>query len=460
MTPLFDTVTAIATPPGKGGVAVIRVSGPDAVGITSRCFRPRCGKPLAEIPERHAVYGGILADGEEIDDGIAVVFHAPRSYTGEDTVELSCHGSPLLQSMILEALLSAGAVMAPAGEFTRRAFLSGKISLSDAEAIGSALDAVTGEQIRLSAAPSRSLLSRSSKGIHDRLLTLVSSLYARLDYPDEDLADIPEEEIIRQLREIHALLDSLCRSYKTGRAIRDGIPTVLAGKPNVGKSSVYNRLLGEDAAIVTSVPGTTRDILERPLPLGRVLLRLADTAGIRATDDPVEKIGVSRSRERLAGSELILAVLDRSAPLDGEDRELLQLIRELSGTPVLLLNKNDLPPLWGEEDLPEGFPYVISCSAEDGAGFAELTALVDRLFTDQSIRVGESPIVTTARQSAAVRIARDGVAEALSAFSSGMPTDAAASTLETALSALSELDGRSVSGEIVSSIFSRFCVGK
>lgn len=455
-----DTIAAISTPPGKGGVAIIRISGPDAIGIADRCFRPRCGEALSSLSPRQMHYGEILRGGESIDDGLAVVFRAPGSYTGEDTVELFCHGGALIQRMVLEGILAAGATPAPAGEFTRRAFLSGKLSLSDAEAVGMALEAVTEEQVRLSASASRSRLAEEAERIHLSLLSLMSSLYAVIDYPDEDLAELSPEEIKARLSEILEALAQLSKSYRTGRAIRDGISAVLCGRPNVGKSSVYNRLLGEDAAIITPYAGTTRDVLEAPVSLGRVLLRLSDTAGVRETSDPVESIGVERSRARIASSELILAVLDTSAPLGDEDRELLDLVKKSSGTPLILCNKCDLPPVWDATELRDEFPHVLLISADRGDGFAELAELIEELCTDTSLTVGLSPIVSSARQAAAIAEAHARVAEALDAFSRGVPTDAAASSLEAAMASLAELDGRAVSEEIVSSIFSHFCVGK
>ena len=360
------TVTAISTPPGKGGVAVIRVSGDNALAVAEKCFVPKNGKPLS-AQARRAVYGNILLDGEIIDDGLLLYFPAPNSYTGEDVIELSCHGGPLLTGMVLEATLKAGAVPAPAGEFTRRAYLAGKLSLSDAEAIGLAIDAVTRAQVRLSA--SRDRLRDAIGEIHDRLIALLSSLYAGIDYPDEDLADLSQNEVAEGVKAILADLTKLRDTYRTGRAISVGLPAVIAGKPNVGKSAVFNRLLGEDAAIVTEIPGTTRDVLEHPLSVGRALLRLADTAGLRDTSDPVESIGVDRAKKRIGEAEVLLLVFDTSRPLEAEDRELLAQAKDFSGVAVLLLNKSDLSAAWDESALPEGSPAAFCVSAKTGEGF-------------------------------------------------------------------------------------------
>ena len=454
------TVTAVSTPPGKGGVAVIRVSGENALAVAEKCFVPKNGKPLSANPPRRAVYGNILLDGEIVDDGLLLYFPAPNSYTGEDVVELSCHGGPLLTGMVLEATLKAGAIPAPPGEFTRRAYLAGKLSLSDAEAVGLAIDAVTRAQVRLSAEDSRDRLSDAVGSIHDRLLTLLSSLYASIDYPEEDLADLSREQVSEGVFAILTDLSSLGKTYRTGRAIREGVPAAIAGKPNVGKSAIFNRLLGRDAAIVTEIPGTTRDVLEYPLPVGRALLRLADTAGLRETDDPVESIGVERARKTVGGAEVLLLALDTSRPLEKEDRELLSLAKDFSGAAVLLLNKSDLASAWDKADLPTGSPAAFAVSAMTGAGFDKVTDYLEKALTDENLSLGSDAIVATARQSAAIDAATKDLSACLDALKTGVPVDAAASLAEAALASLSEVDGRTVTGEIVDEIFSHFCVGK
>ena len=459
-TAAFETVAAISTPPGKGGVAVIRMSGASALEIAERCFSARSGRSVFALPDRTAVYGDILADGETVDDGILTLFRAPHSYTGEDTVELSCHGGLLVQMRVLEGLLRAGARPAPRGEFTRRAYLSGNISLSDAEAIGALIDAENDEQLRLSSRRARSRFSEQTTAIADRVLAVMSELDALLDYPEEEPSETTAEGFAARLLEVADEIDRLAGSYQTGRAITSGIRGVLAGKPNVGKSSIYNRLLGEDAAIVTQIAGTTRDVLERRILIGRVTVELADTAGVHQTDDPVETIGVRRSREKIDAAELILAVLDRSTPLDEDDLELLDYVRRANGTPILLLNKSDLTAAWGREQLPFEPEHVIECSTLTGQGFDELSTLVNKLFTDPSLAIGESAIVTTARQLAALRDAEEALRTAANELSGGYPLDAAAATVERALRSLFEVDGRAAGEEIVDAIFRNFCVGK
>ena len=460
-----NVIAAISTPPGKGGVAVIRVSGAGAFDIADRVFLPISGKRIGEYPARTQIYGYIIYNEEKIDDGMLTRFPAPNSYTGEDTVEISCHGGILVTRTVLEALLAAGATPAEAGEFTRRAFINGKLSLSEAEAIGTLLEATSTEQIRLSASPARAKLAEAISSVRRDLTSLMSSIYARIDYPDEDLGEFTDEESLSTLEEIRTRLGRLIDTYRTGRAINEGISTVICGKPNVGKSTLYNLLAGEDAAIVTDVEGTTRDILERTVSLGRVTLRITDTAGVRSGDEvgTVEKIGIGRSKERIASAELILAVFDLSRPLDESDRELIEEIRTAQGYKVCVLNKCDLAPLLDASLLPEEvFNETVSISADkDNSGAIEsLSRLINRLFTDEKISAGQDAIVSSARQHASLLRACGFIDTAIDAYRLGLPADAASSDIEMAIGAISELDGRAVSDSVVSDIFSKFCVGK
>jgi len=455
----YSTIAAISTPPGKGGVAVIRISGPDASAVADRMFLPRNGQPLSAARARMQIFGDILLDGEPIDDGLAARFVAPYSYTGEDTVEISCHGGFLITKMVLSAAFAAGAEPAAAGEFTRRAFLNGKLSLTDAEAIGNLLEASSAAAVKLASAKSRDKLSAAMDGIRADAVSLMGSLFARIDYPDEDLGDFSDAESISLLRSLLGRLDALIESYRTGRAVNEGIATVICGKPNAGKSTLYNLLLGEDAAIVTDIAGTTRDVLERTVPLGQVLLRLSDTAGIRETADPVERIGVEKTQARMKEAELVLAVFDTARPLTEEDTALLDTLDTLSTSKIAILNKSDLAPAWDASEIEKRIPRTLSLSAKGGDG-ASLRKEVEALFTNGDLTVGEDAIVSSARQHAGLLTAREHLSLALDAYLSGLPTDAAASDIERAIAALGELCGKSVSEAIVSDIFSRFCVGK
>lgn len=460
---MYNTIAAISTPPGKGGVAIIRMSGAEAFEIAERVFRAASGRSLQDYAPRTQIYGYIIYNNERIDDGLITLFPAHNSYTGERTVEISCHGGTLVSATVLEALFTAGATPAEAGEFTRRAFINGRLTLTEAEAIGTLLDAKSREEMRLGAAPARNRLRARIDEIRGEITTLLGSIYARIDYPDEDLGDFTDGETLSALSVIRGKIDRLIDTYRTGKAITEGVSAVICGKPNVGKSTIYNLILGEDAAIVTSIPGTTRDLLEKTVPLGRVLLRLTDTAGIRKEGiDTVEAIGIERSRDRLAAADLVIAVFDLSREFDREDEDLIAALRTARGAKICILNKEDSERKLDTGRLSVDFDATITISARDGedGALALLTETVNRLFTDEKISTSVDPVITSARQHASLMRARECIDAAISAYSVGMPPDAASSDIELALGAIGELDGRSVSENVVGDIFSRFCVGK
>lgn len=461
MNEITSTIAAISTPPGKGGVALIRVSGDAAVPVCDKCFAAKNRVPLSEQPSRQAVYGNILHEGRIVDDGIAVVFRAPQSFTGEDTVEISCHGGILITQLVLEALFAAGARPASAGEFTKRAFISGKISLTQAEAVAGLLDAKSREQISLSASQSRGTLSREITSLYEKLRYTVSAVYAKIDFPDEDLSEIGTEELRAVITRFCEDTDALCKTYRTGRSISEGILTVICGRPNTGKSSLYNTIAGEELAIVTERAGTTRDLLFAEVPFGRVMLRLCDTAGIHETDEPVEIIGIERAMGKLRDAELIFAVFDASVPLCEEDFKIIDSLKQTSAAcAIAVLNKCDLPCLADKALIHDNFKYVIEVSCKNKYGIDELRHCVEKLFTDETLNTQSDAIVSNARQYASLVCALDYANRAIGAIDSGYAADIVCSELEGALSSLAELDGRAVSEDIVNEIFSRFCVGK
>ena len=463
MNNLTQVIAAVSTPPGKGGVAIIRMSGDGAFEIADKVFSPISGRIFSECTPRMQIYGHIISDDEIIDDVLATRFPAPHSYTGEDTVEIGCHGGILVTRCVLEALLRAGARAAEAGEFTRRAFINGRLSLTEAEAISDLLEAKSKEQLKLSGQSARSRLSEKINSIRGSLVGLMSSIYARIDYPDEDLGDYTDDELVASLNNIKEESERLIATYRTGRAISEGVRTVICGKPNVGKSSLYNLLIGEDAAIVTDIPGTTRDVLQHSIPLGRVMLRVADTAGIRERDnmDTVERIGVEKSREMIAKSELLFALFDISRDFDEEDQAIIDEISRSDSPKIALINKSDLTARFDKTQL-HGFDEIIEISAKEKETEAieRLSATVNRLFTDEKLTIGQDAVISSSRQHAALARAIDFMKLAIESLSLGFSQDAASSDIERALGAISELDGRSVSEEIVSDIFSKFCVGK
>lgn len=463
MNSVTEVIAAVSTPPGKGGVAVIRMSGDGAFDIARQVFSPAFST-FDKIQPRKQTYGYIIDNEEKIDDVLISLFPSPNSYTGEDTVEISCHGGMLVTRTVLEALFKAGARPAEAGEFTKRAFISGKLSLTDAEAIGNLLEAKSREQIRLNSSTQRDKLAAKIAEIRGELLDLMSSMYARIDYPDEDLGDFDDAEVYRRLNDIKETISRLLSTYKTGRAITEGISTVICGKPNVGKSSLYNLLIGEDAAIVTECAGTTRDVLTRTASLGKVMLRLADTAGIRENEgvDTVERIGIERSREMIEKSELLFAIFDLSRPFDEEDAEIISTISNTSAVKIAVLNKSDMPTLFDKERLGGGFDEIITLStvSNEAGAIDSLTKIVDALFTDEKISTKDDAIISSARQHAALMRALDFVNLAIESLGAGFMQDAVSGDIERALGAIAELDGRATGEEIVKDIFSKFCVGK
>lgn len=454
-----DTIAAISTPPGKGGVALLRVCGAEAVAVAERVFCPKNGKALSDIPSNRATYGDILAEGQRIDDGIAVIYRAPHSFTGEDTVEITCHGGVLVTREVLSALLAAGARPAEAGEFTRRAFVAGKLGLSAAEALGDLLEAKTHAALLLSRSGLDGKLESATRELYEEVLALLSALYAAIDYPEEDLASVSREDATQRSIGLLGRVKKLADTYKSGRAVSEGIPTVICGKPNVGKSSLFNALVGKDAAIVTDVAGTTRDVLEQTAAVGAVTLRLLDTAGLHESADTVERIGIERARGALREAELVLAVFDGSSAMDGEDRELCQLLADQNCVKFAILNKCDKASTFDESAL-DGFSAVLRLSVKKEIGLEALRGAIENAFFDGSLALGEDAIVANARQHAALVRAAAALESAIEAFRGGLAEDICCSCLEQALSALGGLDGRETSEEIVGEIFSKFCVGK
>ena len=459
---MFETIAAVSTPRGKGGIAVIRVSGDGAAEIAARVF----SADLTAKPPRTAVYGKIYAplpDGgcEVVDDGVAVLWRGPNSYTGEDVLEISCHGGVLVTQAVLEAVLAAGARMAQAGEFTRRAFLNGRLGLGQAEAVGALLEAKTRSQLALSQGGMGGRLGARCAELAEQLRSVAVSCMAAIDFTDEDLREMSREEMISATAEAVSGLRTLAATWRTGRAVAEGIPTVLCGRANVGKSALYNRLVGRDAAIVTAIAGTTRDMLTETVEFGGVTLRLTDTAGLRETEDPVEAIGVGRARNALAEAELVLAVFDGASALDEDDEAMLGLLPTLEAATFVLANQADrgLLPETVERLRAAGKPVAL-ISAETGEGMDALADAVAGRFLDGSLDLREDAIVTGARQYAALVRAAEAAETALIALRDGMPEDLCCVDLELALGALDEVDGRAVSEDIVGEIFSRFCVGK
>ena len=447
-----DTIAAIATGPVLSAIGIVRISGPETLAVLDRVFTPLSGTAMSCRPDRKLILGRLTAvDGGVLDVCLATVSRGPNSYTGEDTAELQCHGSPVVLRGALESLFAAGARQARAGEFTRCAFINGRMDLTQAEAVIDLIDAETTKAAENAAAQLDGAVSRKLNGIYDGLAAICSHYHAVLDYPDEDIEPFALEEYGAVLDSAAEQLSRLRDTFRRGNILKNGVGCAILGCPNVGKSSLLNALLGYDRAIVTNIPGTTRDTIEEKAVVGGVLLRLQDTAGIRRTEDPVEKLGVERSRAAAESAELVLAVLDGSRPLTAEDEAV---IASAKAAPryILLKNKSDLPCLWERED-------TVDICARSGEGLAALEKAVKELFGEADAPpVGE--VLTNPRQADAVSRALEYVRAAREAMEALITPDAVLTEIEGALSALGELSGRVVREDITNGIFARFCVGK
>ncbi len=456
-----DTIAAISTPPGPGAIGILRLSGPRAIEVAQASFRPLNKVPLSQHRPHELVYGDLLdRDGQPIDRVLCTFSRGPVSYTGEDTAEFQCHGSPMVLSLGLEALFSRGARQARAGEFTRRAFLNGKLDLAQAEAVGDLLEARSREGARHAAGQLTGALSRRIGGVYSALVDIMAHFHAVLDYPDEDIDPFRMEELSGQLSRQEAALRALAGSYRRGQYIRDGVPCAIVGRPNAGKSSLLNALVGFDRAIVTNIPGTTRDTVEERAELGGVTLRLIDTAGLRDSDDPIEQLGVERSRAAMDEAALVLLVVDGTEKPTQEDADLARTIAEAGKPFILVRSKRDLAGEHADEleALSQGAPTV-SLSARTGEGLEELGQAVAALFPQGSEdKAGE--LITNARQAEAAGRALNCVVRANQALSDGVTPDALLTDVEEALEALGELTGQSVREDVTDRIFSKFCVGK
>ncbi|MBQ6268091.1 MAG: tRNA uridine-5-carboxymethylaminomethyl(34) synthesis GTPase MnmE [Clostridia bacterium] len=454
---MSTTIAAIATPQAPGGIGIIRISGRDALPVAARVFRAAGSSDLTESPGYRAYFGAVYSDNEKIDEAICLVFRAPKSYTGEDVAELHCHGGLFLTQQTLRAVLAAGAVPAEPGEFTKRAFLNGKRDLAAAESV-MALIGAAGQQAAAAALQTLDgTLSKEIRACADRILSVTAALAAWVDYPDEDLPQTDTASILSVFRDVRASLQALLRRYDCGKVLTAGVDTAIVGRPNVGKSTLMNLLSGFDRSIVTAVAGTTRDVVEETVRLGDLLLRVADTAGIRDTADAIEHLGVDRARRRLAGASLALAVFDGSAPLTADDRAVIAACAEKPA--VAVLNKADLPPAADCAELEAAFDRVVTLSAATGEGLETLEQAIADLLGADAFDPSAACLVNERQRQCCARAA-DHLSEAISALERGVTLDAVTVCADCAVDALLELTGERATSATVDAVFRNFCVGK
>lgn len=451
------TIAAISTANGIGGLGVIRISGENAIETAEKIFVSVSGKKLSELKGYTAAYGKIYDGDELIDEAVVLVFRAPHSYTGEDVAEISCHGGLYVTKRVLRAVLKNGAVPAEAGEFTKRAFLNGKLGLTEAEAVMDIISAKGSQSAKAALSCMEGKLRQRIDSVRDTLINTAAHLSAWADYPEEDIPEVDTENLTSSLSVCRDELSALLKTYDTGRIMREGVETVIAGRPNVGKSTIMNLLSGCERSIVTNVPGTTRDVIEETVMLGEIPLRLSDTAGIRSTDDPVEKIGVERAKDRILKAGLVLAVFDSSRPLSDDDRELIEL---LSDAPSLaIINKTDLEKQLDTYYIQSKIKHVIFISALSGKGTDELEKQVAEIIGTAQLDASQG-ILATERQHRSAQSAMESLNEAIAALSMGITLDAVTVIIEDAINYLLELTGERVTEAVVDKVFSHFCVGK
>ena len=454
---MAKTVAAIATGSSTAGIGVIRISGDSAISVAEKVFKAIDGTSLQNVKGYTAKYGSVYSNGEAFDNAVALVFRNPKSYTGEDVVEISVHGGIFIVEKTLEAVFNAGAVPAQAGEFTKRAFLNGKIDLAQAEAVASLISARGQEAAKASYNLLQGSLSNKISLVLENLVDCSALMAAWVDYPDEEIPELQEDTLIDTLEAASTSLSALLKNYENGSAMTEGVATVIAGRPNAGKSTLMNMLSGTEKSIVTHISGTTRDIVENSVRLGNIILHLSDTAGIRKSDDTVEAIGIKKALERLDSSSLVLAVFDGSQELNDDDRII---IKSCQGKRcVAVINKSDLEQRINIEEIENNFENIVYISAKNGEGAENIEQAVKAVLGTGQVDTAQ-PILANKRQKLCVQRALENVNEALDAVKLGVTFDAVNVMIDSAVDELLTLTGKKATEEVVNNIFSKFCVGK
>jgi tRNA modification GTPase len=457
----YDTIAAISTPPGEGGISIVRLSGDEAIQVAQRVFK---GKDLANVPTHTINYGHIVdpATQDVVDEVMVSVMRAPKTYTREDVIEINCHGGIVDTNRILQLLLSQGARMAEPGEFTKRAFLNGRIDLTQAESVMDLIRAKTDKAMQVAVDQLDGNLSHLIKNLRQDIFSVLGQEEVNIDYPEYEMDEVTGKMMLEKAQEVRDHLVQLLKTANQGRILREGLATAIIGRPNVGKSSLLNYLLHEDKAIVTDVAGTTRDTLEEYVNVRGVPLKLVDTAGIHHTTDKVEKIGVERSKKALGQADLVLLVLDASAPLQSDDRELLKATQDKKR--IILLNKTDLPAALHPENLEAlvtDDSRIISVSILKTAGLDALEAAIARLFFGEGIENSQSNVlVTNARQYGLLAQAKAALDEVITALQNEVPLDLVQIDMTTAWEKMGEVVGENAPDELITQLFSQFCLGK
>lgn len=457
-----DTIAAIATAPGDSGIGIVRLSGPEAISIAGDLFESVSGRPLGDLPDRRLNYGYVKdpATGEKVDEVLAAVMRAPGTYTREDMVEINCHGGSVPLKRVMALVVGKGARVAEPGEFTKRAFLNGRIDLSQAEAVIDIINSKSEMGLRTAMSQLDGGLSRRLRAIKEKLLSMMARIEASIDFPEHDIEEITREALEQGAKEAADMLERLIATAFSGKLVREGLKTAIVGKPNVGKSSLLNALLRENRAIVTDVPGTTRDVIEEYINIKGVPLRIMDTAGIRETEDIVEKIGVEKTKEYLDRADLILFVLDAAQPVSEEDKAIFEIIQ--GKRVMVLINKTDLEVKINMAEIEKAFrdkPLIqMSLLKDEGLDTLE-EKIHDMVFSGQ-VRSSDPVMITNIRHEDCLKRAEKSLREAIESVEAGLPLDLISIDIKESMEALGEVTGESITEEIVDRIFHDFCIGK
>lgn len=453
----MSTIAAISTAQGQGGIGVIRVSGEQAFTIVDKIFKSVSGKKIMDIKGYTALFGHIYNNEEVLDEAVVLKYVAPKSFTGENVVEISCHGGMYITKEVLNAVIMAGASLAEPGEFTKRAYLNGKMDLTEAESVMDIISAKSKSAARAALFVKDGALFKKSQQVKQLLLDKAAHLSAWADYPEEDIPEVSEDSIMEAIEESISILEKLLSTYDMGQVVKEGIDTVIAGRPNAGKSTLMNLLVGREKSIVTNIAGTTRDVVEDTVLVGNVMLKLSDTAGIRDTDNEIEKIGVQKTFDKINGAGLVIALFDNNEELNSEDIDLINKIKDMPC--IAVINKIDLEDKVDKKYITDNIENVVYISAKQQDNIDELKNMIEKIAGTENFDPSAG-IIANERQRNAIRNAVNSLYEAKESLAMGMTMDAITVSLQETIDYLLELTGEKAGEEIVDSVFHNFCVGK